>query len=147
MQILTNNTKNLHRIRLKPRTPYHINRLRESNNIECILITCNLRVTVIWKTILQAMSLSKILVDYVSCSRTSTAWHSRLVEQELLTLPEHMSSVLVFTGVYIVRSFVVYVELCKSLFALFFGPLYCMSSFKLPLLITPLLSSKCSWKA
>jgi len=28
--------------------------------------------------------------------------------------------VLVFTGVYVVRSFVVYVELCKSLVALFF---------------------------
>jgi hypothetical protein len=76
-------------------------------------------VTVIWKTVLQAMILSKILIDYVSCSRTFTAWRSRLVEQELLTLPEHMSSLLVFTGVYIVRSFVVYVEFCKSLFALF----------------------------
>jgi len=42
-----------------------------------------------------------------------------LVEQELLTLPEHLSSPLGFYGVRFTRSFVLYVTFCRSLFVLF----------------------------
>ena len=42
------------------------------------------------------------------------------IEQELLTLPEHMSSPPLFSEFHIPRSLVFCVE-CKSLFVLFFG--------------------------
>jgi len=42
-----------------------------------------------------------------------------LVEQELLTLPEHLSSPPVFTGVRVTRSLVLYV-FCRSLFVLLY---------------------------
>ena len=42
-----------------------------------------------------------------------------LVEQELLTLPEHMSSTPVFSGVRVTRSLVLYVMFCRSLFVHF----------------------------
>ena len=41
-----------------------------------------------------------------------------LVEQELLTLPEHQSSTLVFSGVRVAQSFVFCVMFCKFLFFL-----------------------------
>jgi len=42
-----------------------------------------------------------------------------LVEQELLTFPEHLSSHLVFSGVRVNRFLVLYVMFCRSLFVLF----------------------------
>ena len=42
-----------------------------------------------------------------------------LVEQELLTLLEHLSSPLVFSGVRVTRSLVLCVMFCRSLFVLF----------------------------
>jgi hypothetical protein len=53
----------------------------------------------------------------------------KLVEQELLTLPEHLSSPAVFSGVG-----VLFVMFCRSLFVLlffFFWPLCCLSFFNL----------------
>ena len=44
---------------------------------------------------------------------------SRVVEQELLTLPEHLSSPLVFSRVRFTRSLVLCVVFCRSLFVLF----------------------------
>jgi len=41
------------------------------------------------------------------------------MEQELLTLPEHMSSPPVFNGVRVAQSLVSYVVFCRSLFVLF----------------------------
>ena len=41
------------------------------------------------------------------------------MEQELLTLPEHMHSSLVFGGDYVAQSLVFYVVFCRSLFVLF----------------------------
>ena len=41
-----------------------------------------------------------------------------IVEQELLTRPEHMSSPPVFGGVSVTRSLVLYVLFCRSLFVL-----------------------------
>ena len=42
-----------------------------------------------------------------------------LVEQKLLTLPEHMGSLLVFSGVRVTRSLDLCVMFCRSLFVLF----------------------------
>jgi hypothetical protein len=42
-----------------------------------------------------------------------------LVEHELFTLPEHLSSPPVFSGVRVTRSLVLYVMFCRSLFVLF----------------------------
>jgi hypothetical protein len=44
---------------------------------------------------------------------------SRVVEQELPTLPEHLSSPLVFSVVRFTRSLVLCVVFCRSLFVLF----------------------------
>jgi hypothetical protein len=65
------------------------------------------------------------------------------VEQEVRTLPDHMSSPPVFSGVCVTRSLVFWVMFCRSLFVLltfFFRPLYCLY-FDLRLLITLLVSS------
>jgi hypothetical protein len=43
---------------------------------------------------------------------------TRRVNQELLALPEHLSSPAVFTGVRVTRSVVLYAMLCRSLFVL-----------------------------
>ena len=67
-----------------------------------------------------------------------------LVEQELLTLPEHLISSPDFNGVYVAQSLAWCVVFCRSLFVLysfFFWPLCCLSSFDLWILITPLVSS------
>ena len=62
-----------------------------------------------------------------------------LVAQELPTLPEHLSSSPVFSGVRVTRSLVLCVMFCRSLFVLssfYFWPLCCLS-FDLRILITP----------
>jgi hypothetical protein len=58
-----------------------------------------------------------------------------IVEQELLTLPEHLRPPRVFCGVRVARSLVFCVVFCRSLFVL-------LSFFDLRILITPLVSSK-----
>ena len=61
-----------------------------------------------------------------------------LVEQELLTLPEHLSSPPIFSGVRVTRSLVLCVMFCWSLFVLlyfFFWPLRCLF-FDIRILIT-----------
>ena len=66
-----------------------------------------------------------------------------IVEQELLTLPEHLSSPPVFSGVRVTRSLVIcvcFVDRCLS-FCPFFLPLCCLFFFELGILITPLVSS------
>ena len=73
-----------------------------------------------------------------------------LVEQELSTLLEHLSSLPVFREVNVARSLVFCVMFCRSLFVLvsfIFWPLCCLSFFDLQILITPLasLSSSCQW--
>jgi hypothetical protein len=63
---------------------------------------------------------------------------------ELPTLPEHLSSPLVFSGVRIIQSLflrVMFVDRCLSFF---FGSLCCLS-FDLGILITPLVSSNSSF--
>ena len=66
-------------------------------------------------------------------------------EQELLTLPEHMSSPPLFSGVRVTRSFMC--MFCRSLSVLlyfFFWPLCYLFIFDIRILITPLVSSNSS---
>ena len=69
-----------------------------------------------------------------------------LVEKELLTLPEHLSSPPVFSGIrYSIFSFMC--MFCRSLFVLlsfFFWPLCCPFFFDIRILITHLVSSNSS---
>ena len=66
-----------------------------------------------------------------------------LIEQELLSLPEHVCSTSVFSGVHVARSLVFWVVLCRycssfvdSCLSFFFWPLCCLF-FDLQILITP----------
>ena len=66
-----------------------------------------------------------------------------LVEQELITLPEHLRSLPVIGGVRVARSLIFCVVFCRSLFvllSLLFCPLCCLSFYDLQILITPLVS-------
>ena len=63
-----------------------------------------------------------------------------LVEQELLTLPEHLSSSPVFSGVRVTQSSVLFVCFVNIVCPFFFWPWYYLS-FVLRILITPLVSS------
>ena len=66
-----------------------------------------------------------------------------LVEQELPTLPEHLSSPPVFNGVCVIRSLVLYVMFCRSLFFLLsflFWSLCGLFFFDIRILITLLVS-------
>jgi hypothetical protein len=70
-----------------------------------------------------------------------------LVEQELLTLPEHLSSPPVFSGVRVTRSLVLYVcfvDRCLSFCTFSFGQLCCLFVFDIRILIVPLVSSNSS---
>jgi hypothetical protein len=63
------------------------------------------------------------------------------VEQKLRTLPKHMSSLPVFSGVRVTRSLVVcvyFVDCCLSLLYFFFWPLCCLFFFDIRILITSL---------
>ena len=63
-----------------------------------------------------------------------------LVEEELPTLPEHMSSPPVFSGVLVTRSLILYVCFVGRCLSFFFWPLFCLFFFDLQILITPLVS-------
>ena len=70
----------------------------------------------------------------------------QIVEQELFTLPEHMSSTPVFSGVRVTRSLVLcvcFVDRCLSFCTFFFWPLCCLF-FDIRILITPLVFSNSS---
>ena len=55
--------------------------------------------------------LTRIILDlFVGENRLSICLYFKLVEQELLTLPEYMSSPPVFSGVCVTRSLVLYVR-------------------------------------
>ena len=62
----------------------------------------------------------------ISCRRIVTRLVSH-VEQKLLTLPEYLSSSLVFSGVCVARSLVFCVMFCRSLFVLRFTASDCPS--------------------
>jgi hypothetical protein len=74
-----------------------------------------------------------------SCRLTVTR-RVPLVEQELLTLSEHLGSPPVLSGVRVARSLIFCVMFCSSLFVLFLWPLCCLCFFDLRLLITSFVS-------
>ena len=63
---------------------------------------------------------------------------------ELLTLPEHLSSPPVFSGVCVTRSLVLCVCFVDRCLSFFFWPLCCLF-FAIRIMITPLVSSNSSW--
>ena len=65
------------------------------------------------------------------------------VEQELFTLPEHLSSLKIFSGGRVTRHLVLYVcfvDQCLSFCTFFFWPLFCLFFIDIRILITPLVS-------
>ena len=66
-----------------------------------------------------------------------------LVKQDLLTLPEHLSSTQVFSKVLATRSLVLYKSFVDGCLYFFFWPLCCLF-FDLRILVTPLVSSNSS---
>ena len=86
-----------------------------------------------------------LVIDFASVSTISLLSDGivTLVEQELLTLPEHLNSPPDFSGVRVTRSLVLYVcfvDRCLS-FCTFFLPLCCLFFFDIRFLIAPLVSS------
>jgi hypothetical protein len=70
------------------------------------------------------------------------------VEQELLTLPEHLSAPRFFSGVRITRSLVLnvcFADPCLSFCTFFFLPLCCLFFFDIRIVIAPLVSSNSSY--
>ena len=63
------------------------------------------------------------------------------MEQEILTLLEHLKSLPTFSGVRDGRSLIIGEVLCTSLFVIFFLPWYCLTFLDVCLLITVLVSS------
>ena len=66
------------------------------------------------------------------------------VEQELLTLPEYLSSSRVVRGFRVTRSLVVYVCFVDRCLSILFWSLYCLVFFDIQIMITPLISSSSS---
>ena len=72
-----------------------------------------------------------------------------LLDQELLTLPEHLSSPPVCSGVRVTRSLVLYVcfvDRCLSFGTFSFGHCVCLFFFDIRILITPLVSASSSFE-
>jgi hypothetical protein len=68
-----------------------------------------------------------------------------LVEQELLTLPEHLSSPPGFSGVHVTRSLVLYLRFVYRCLYFFAWPLCCLFFFDIRIMIASLVSSNSSW--
>ena len=86
---------------------------------------------------------------YISSNRELLTVTRRvsLMEQELLTFPEHPSSPPVLSEVRVPQSLLFCIVFCRSLFFLlsfFIGSLYCLPFFELRSLGTPLISSNLS---
>ena len=78
-----------------------------------------------------------------------------LVEQELPTLPQHLSSPPAFSGVRVRGDMCVFVDRCLSFCTFSFWPLYCLFFFDIRIMVTPLfyvannisqlMAKCCSW--
>jgi hypothetical protein len=80
---------------------------------------------------------------------TGVTRREQILERELPTLPEHMSSPPVFSGDRDTRSLMLCVMFCRLLFDLltfFFWSLCCLSYFDIRILITPLVSATSSYE-
>ena len=75
---------------------------------------------------------------------TRLTWRMSLLEQELPTLPEQLSSPPVFSRVLKLYVCVCFVDRCLSLYPFFVWSLRCLSFFDLQILITHLVSSNSS---
>ena len=114
--------------------------IKETHEIEFILINCRsdqhdaFIISPIWNICVTNVHTCVLLVANSSRSVprswlitgfvTRLTWRVSLVEQELPTLPEHMSSVPVFNGVRVTRSLVSYVcfvDRCLSFCTFLFG--------------------------
>jgi hypothetical protein len=90
--------------------------------------------------------------DYIDCNirlkpskeANEARVHNSKVVQELRTLPEHMSSSPVFSGIRVTRSLVFCVMMNRSLFVLFVLYLLVIVLSVFTILITPLVSSNSS---
>jgi hypothetical protein len=94
------------------------------------------------------LNFSSFMTYHRICNVTRLTRRVSLVEQELITLPEHMSSPPppVFSGVRVTRSLVLcvcFVDRCLF-FCTFFWPLCCLFFFDIRILIAPLVSSNLS---
>ena len=72
---------------------------------------------------------SSVIYHWIVNMRNTTG--STIVEQELLTLPEHLSSLSLYSGVCIAQYLVFYIVFCRSLFIYmslcpFFFFIYCV---------------------
>ena len=76
-----------------------------------------------------------VYVPLVNNSRLTR--RMQLVEQELLTLPEHLNSPPVFSGVRVTRSLVVCVYFVDHCLSFFFWPFCCLFFFDIRIRITP----------
>jgi len=80
---------------------------------------------------------------YINKEKSMRSICNRL--EELLSLPEHMNSHPVFSGVCVARSLVFCAMLCRSLFVLFHLAIVLYVLLRFTLLITPLVSSNFSY--
>ena len=81
---------------------------------------------------------------FISGFVTSVTWRLALVEQELYSFSEHLSSTSVFSGIRVAESLVFSVVFYRPLFvclSVFVWPLYRLSFFDLRLLTTTLVST------
>ena len=101
-----------------------------------------------WPALLPSIRMTLHKMNPATGFVTGATWRVPHVENELFTLPEHLSSPPVFNVVRFARSLVFYVMFCCSLFVLlsFFFLSLCCLSFELRLPITPLVSSNISKK-
>jgi len=83
---------------------------------------------------------SMLLIGFV----TRLTRRAPLVEQELLTPLEHLTSPPVISGVHVTRSLVLCVCFVDRCLYFFFWPLFCLFFFDIRILITPLVSSNSS---
>jgi hypothetical protein len=73
-----------------------------------------------------------LIHDFITGFLTRLTWRVPLVEQELPTIPGHLSSLPVFSGVRVTRSLVLYVcfvDRCLSFCLFFFWSLCCLHCF------------------
>ena len=99
----------------------------------------------LYSNVFSRENIINLLVIYIYYRPTTKLWCTYklvLVEQDLLTIPEHLSSPPVFSEVRIARSLVLCVVFCRLLYVPFLW--LCCLSFDLRILVTPLVSSNSS---
>ena len=83
---------------------------------------------------------------YFKCVFKGDLRRVQLLDQELLTIPEYLGSLPIFSGVRVTRSLVLCVCFVDRCLYFFFWPLFCLFFFDIRIVITPLGSSSSSYK-